>query len=76
MFIKELFRSNGRQERARLNYLQIYIFDKILKSELLELKHKNIDTFECEDEDNIPYLLGKDCQMISMYIFRRIFKSD
>ena len=48
----------------------ISVFKAIIAEEINELKPIN------EDDDYHKYEFGKDCKMLSIYIFRRIFKSD
>lgn len=68
--IRQLFTVNKKSHQHRLNYLLMTIFEALLVHELREC------TPLPDDEEHHPYIFGKDCQMISIYIFRRVFKSD
>ena len=59
-----------KSQQLRLNYLLIPIFEAVLAEEMLDRAPL------IEGEDYHPYIFGKDCQMLSIYIFRRVFKSD
>ena len=62
--IKQLFRCSKRSGTVRCNYLMISIFEEMLKHDLQE---KTLEELE---------LYAKDNEYISIYIFRRIFKSS
>lgn len=59
-----------KSQQLRLNYLLIPIFKAVLEDEMLDRAPL------IEGEAYHPYIFGKDCQMLSIYIFRRVFKSD
>ena len=74
-FIKEIYKVQNRLDQIRCNYLQIFIFEKIFELDIQRFKYK-VDNEDIFDENTIPYIFGKDCEMISIYMFRRIYKSN
>lgn len=76
--VKQLFTSNKRSTQQRLNYLLISVFEQVLPYELEQCLRQNKQRLleEHDGDDELPYLFGPDCKLISIYIFRRIFKSQ
>lgn len=54
----------SRQQQARQTQLLLYVFEKVLEFELRELDLEDIELFSPE------------CKLMSVYIFRRIFKAN
>ena len=73
LLVKALFSSKSLQEKKRLNYLLLSGFEKILAVELDQMPKSKA---EPNNEGEVPFLFGKDCEMTFMVIFKHIFESN